>query len=195
MFDIHSIRLKKRQQCLSLTNQQQKRHAEKIQAQLLSLTLFQESHKIGFYIDDQGEVETKRIIESAWQAKKHCYLPSLHPQQKQLLLFLSYTTSTILHHNRYGIPEVPFHARQVCFPWELDIIILPLVTFDHHCHRIGRGAGFYDRTLCFKKYHKESKPSLIGLAHELQKIEKIEPNTWDVQLDYILTEKDIYSSK
>jgi 5-formyltetrahydrofolate cyclo-ligase len=33
---------------------------------------------------------------------------------------------------------------------------------------------------------------LIGVAHELQRVERIVPQDWDVRLDMIVTEQAIY---
>ena len=76
------------------------------------------------------------------------------------------------------------------------MIFLPVVAFDINGNRLGRGAGYYDRTLAFVNEQIEQgthiKPCLIGLAYEFQKIEQIITDKWDVALDIIVTENNIY---
>ena len=70
-----------------------------------------------------------------------------------------------------------------------------MVGFDTKGNRLGMGAGFYDRTFNFKLSEKINTPLLIGLAYECQKLDNLTPNSWDVPLDYIITEDTIYDCK
>src|SRR5450756_623 len=67
-----------------------------------------------------------------------------------------------------------------------DIVLVPLAAFDRSGHRIGYGAGHYDRTLA---QLRKSRPVVaIGLAFAVQEIETIPTLPHDVRLDYVLTE-------
>ena len=55
------------------------------------------------------------------------------------------------------------------------------------------GGGFYDRTLAYLQHRRYwRKPVLMGLAHEVQKADQLESQSWDIPLDYIVTEKQRY---
>jgi len=54
------------------------------------------------------------------------------------------------------------------------------------------GGGFYDRSFAFRKNPGSINPVLIGVAHELQKVDQIVPEEWDVQLDMIITDQAVY---
>ena len=69
-------------------------------------------------------------------------------------------------------------------------MLVPLVAVDLNGNRIGHGAGFYDKTFSFLK--SESGPELIGLAHEFQICSSIDPEPWDVPLDLLVTENEVY---
>jgi len=56
-------------------------------------------------------------------------------------------------------------GRGELFP---DIVIVPLVAFDHQLQRLGRGGGFYDATLC--DLHSRKKIVSIGLAYDVQSL-------------------------
>ena len=47
----------------------------------------------------------------------------------------------------YGIPEPDPERSDRLEPHELDLIVCPCVAFDDHFHRLGMGAGYYDRYL------------------------------------------------
>lgn len=74
-----------------------------------------------------------------------------------------------------------------------DFIILPLLAFDNNLARLGMGGGFYDRSI---EEIKAQNPDLvtIGLAYEFQRSAGSLPveNT-DQKLDFIVTEKNIFS--
>ena len=67
-----------------------------------------------------------------------------------------------------------------------EIIIVPIVAFNDNCFRIGYGGGFYDRYFVNKKILK------IGVAMEFQKKE-FHVEHYDIAMDYIFTERRIYS--
>ena len=47
----------------------------------------------------------------------------------------------------------------------------------------------------FRKTPGNGSPLLIGVAHELQKVEHLEPEEWDVPLDMVVTDKATYPVK
>ena len=95
--------------------------------------------------------------------------------------------------NRFGIPEPSLRQHRIALPWALDVILVPLVGFDSACRRLGMGGGFYDRTLGFLRHRTHwRRPTLIGLAHECQRVAELEAQPWDVPLDMVVTEKRVY---
>ena len=59
-----------------------------------------------------------------------------------------------------------------------------------------RGAGFYDRCLQHLRAGRRwRRPKLIGLCYELQRVAQLDARAWDVPLDALLTEKDLYLLK
>ena len=160
-----------------------------IRDKLLSLPIFHHSRHIAIYFAVRGEVATAPIIETIWAQNKNAYLPIV--TVNNLLNFVLYKKNDKLTTNQYRIPEpIPSPQRNIT-PQDLDLVIVPLVGFDQNCNRLGSGAGFYDRTFAFRK--NCPKPPLIGIAYELQKT-NLQPEIWDVTLDYIITEKNIYVS-
>jgi 5-formyltetrahydrofolate cyclo-ligase len=82
----------------------------------------------------------------------------------------------------WGIREPPADAPEV-FP---DIVIVPLLAFDRRGHRLGYGAGHYDRTIARLR---AMKPVIaIGIAFAAQQIDEVPATPRDERLDLMLTE-------
>ncbi|MGA9423336.1 MAG: 5-formyltetrahydrofolate cyclo-ligase, partial [Rhodanobacteraceae bacterium] len=75
---------------------------------------------------------------------------------------------------------------------ELDVVLVPLVAFDRHGHRLGFGGGYYDRAFAFLHGRDmPGSPLLIGIAYAMQELPRIEASAWDVRLDYVATENEL----
>ena len=157
-----------------------------IQDKLLQTDAWQSSNSIGAYFSHNGEVNCDLIIDAAWAAQKSCYLPVLVGQQQ--MQFREFNQDSQLVKNHYQIAE-PVNTN-IKSPEDLDLVCVPLVAFDQDCNRLGLGKGFYDRTFAFKQL--QSRPLLIGLAYQLQLAENLLTATWDVPLDAVITEDNIY---
>jgi len=87
--------------------------------------------------------------------------------------------------------EPIFNRENILAPWELDLVLLPLVGFDEHGNRLGMGGGFYDNTFQHIKKHKTA--AFIGLSYECQKVESCPHEPWDLSLDAVITPERHYS--
>jgi len=145
------------------------------------------SQTIAGYLAVNGEVDLQPLFEWAWYQGKTCYLPVvLH----QVLAFVPYTPHTVLVRNRFGILE-PHVTESTCFlpASDLDLVLTPLVAFDAQGNRLGRGAGYYDRSFSFLLNSPGlCKPYLIGIAYEWQKTDLLTPAPWDVPLHAVATD-------
>ena len=59
-------------------------------------------------------------------------------------------------------------------------------------NRLG-GGGYHDRTLAYLKRRSHwHRPTLIGMAHECQRLLYINTQSWDIPLDGIVSENGLY---
>ncbi len=70
-----------------------------------------------------------------------------------------------------------------------NTVLLPMNGFDREGYRLGYGGGFFDRTL---ESLRNSKPLVIGVSFELGAIATIQPQPWDIPMDYVVTERGVY---
>jgi 5-formyltetrahydrofolate cyclo-ligase len=78
-------------------------------------------------------------------------------------------------------------------PRWLDLVLVPLVGFDPRGHRLGMGAGLYDRHFAFLRHRRAwQRPLLVGVAFEAQKVARLEESVHDVQLHGVVTERGVY---
>ena len=93
--------------------------------------------------------------------------------------------------NRYGIPE-PVAPREWFAPFQLDLVLVPLLAFDRRGHRLGHGGGYYDRSFAFlKDQGRPTEPLLVGVAYAFQEVEDLKAEAWDVPLDYVATDHEL----
>src|SRR6185503_11567136 len=67
-------------------------------------------------------------------------------------------------------------------------VLLPMNGWDQQGYRLGYGAGFFDRTLA----SPEKKQAVSGVTYELAKMETIHPQSWDIPVDFVVTERGVY---
>jgi 5-formyltetrahydrofolate cyclo-ligase len=188
------LRKLKRNQRRALPESIQKRHSQALCENITRHAMYKNCTRLACYIANDGEIDPYLIIEHASFAGKKVYLPVLSPLRNSLY-FAPYTAGDKLNLNRFSIPEPTCHPTQWIKARQLDLLLMPLVAFDVMGSRLGMGGGFYDRTLAYLRCRRHwKKPTLAGLAHEIQKTEQLSRQNWDIPLDYIVTEQQIYTT-
>ncbi len=187
------LRIAIRAQRRQLSVRSQISHSRLMTRQASKCKALQTSKRIAFYFASDGEMDPSPLVERASMAGKNCYYPVLRERPANALWFAEHVPPKPLKANRFGIPEPAMPHHRITPPWGLDLIVLPLVAFDLSGNRLGMGGGYYDRTLSFRRGRKHWKgPKLIGLAHELQRVDCIPINDWDIPLDAVITESAYY---
>ena len=67
-------------------------------------------------------------------------------------------------------------------------VLLPMNGWDPQGYRLGYGAGFFDRTLA----SLSKRPVVVGVAYELARLDTIHPQSWDIPMDFVVTERGVY---
>lgn len=180
-----------RQKRRNLTRAQQRNAAQQLAKQIRQHPVFLRSKRIACYMADDGEISMTFVMDVLEKMGKQCYLPILHPLRQNLLWFGKFRRGDRLSVNYFGLEEPPAD-KHTLKSWAIDLVLMPLVGFDRRGHRLGMGGGFYDRTFAFKKTNsRPHQPVLMGVAHSCQEVETLSVESWDVPLDYIVTESEV----
>jgi 5-formyltetrahydrofolate cyclo-ligase len=150
---------------------------------LSSLPHWGACQQLGLYYPGEEEFDCMPMAELARNRGVELYLPVIG--EDMALTFAHWAADARLQSNRYGIPEPDSAAARIELS-DLDLVVVPLVGWDRQGGRLGMGGGYYDRTLS-----AGPRPTVIGLAYAAQEVELVPMASWDVPLDYVLTEREL----
>ncbi|RON28290.1 MULTISPECIES: 5-formyltetrahydrofolate cyclo-ligase [Pseudomonas] len=177
----------------ALTPSQQRDAARGLYKQLAQHPLFRRAKHISLYLPTDGEIDPRLLMRAAQRRGKAIYLPVLSAWPRTKMVFQRIHPGEKLKPNRFRIPEPRHNIARQRKVWALDLVLLPLVGFDDVGGRLGMGGGFYDRSLAYLARRKNwRKPTLLGLAHECQKVQRLAQASWDVPLQGTVTDKAWY---
>ncbi len=152
----------------------------------------QRARTVACYIAMPGEFPTETILEGLLEQGKRVYVPIVDRYHHRKMVFQRYKSGAPMRQNRYGISEPVIRSREQLSAARLDLVIMPLLGFDHCGRRIGMGGGYYDTSLAFRlERWRVKKTKLLGLAFDVQHCHQLERKPWDVPLDAVLTESGI----
>lgn len=190
-----ALRRQLRQSRRQLSTADQRQAARNLYRQLSQHPLFRRARDIALYLPNDGEIDPRPLLQAAQRRGKRTYLPVLNAWPRTRMAFQRLMPNEALKPNRFGIFEPSFKRARQRKVWTLDLVLMPLVGFDEGGGRLGMGGGFYDRSLAYRKRRKKGhKPTLLGLAHECQKVDKLPLERWDVSLAATLTDKRWYET-
>lgn len=197
MTDILEKRKRLREEKITARNQlsfdERSLFSEQISEKLLGIKEFQKSQKIMVYRSVKGEVCLDSFIQAAEALGKSLAYPLCISDTEMIALQPERALSegrSPWKAGRFGIQEPIREASIEFLPEEIDLIICPCTVFDEHRNRMGMGAGFYDRYL--KKCINAVK---VAVAFEVQKVEHIPTENWDIVMDAVITEKRIFRKR
>lgn len=192
MESVTEIRNRIREDRRAVDPQLRAANSSKICQRFLKLDSFKSADCIAAYLAFDGEADPMELMISAVDSGKRVFLPIIVGKSKPLS-FAPWTPSTKMVNNRFNILEPDVDPAQWLPATELDFVVNPLVGFDEQCNRIGVGGGYYDRTFAFlNEPDAVKKVILVGFAFELQRLPSVQPQSWDVQLDSVVTQSHVY---
>lgn len=183
-FDVTKEDIRRRVLALreSQSQEEKKRKDKAIFDRLLSVPAFAQAREFFTYLSHKGEVSTDLLL-AKFLGKKIVVVPKI---ESEAICLYELTSTDEWRSGPYNIRE-PVHCLSKSQWDSIDVAIIPGVAFDETGHRIGFGGGYFDRFL--KKLHCTT----IGFAYELQMIDKVPVHSYDVPVDFIVTEKRLLS--
>lgn len=129
------------------------------------------------YLAMDSEIDPKRLAARAASGQPIAY-PWFADREADMLFRLD---DASLVRGPFGVIQ-PDAGQPIIQP---DWIIVPLIGADRAGHRIGQGAGHYDRALGAMR--AKADITTIGLAWDMQLIDSVPADPWDQPLDMIIT--------
>ncbi|MDW7771413.1 MAG: 5-formyltetrahydrofolate cyclo-ligase [Desulfobulbaceae bacterium] len=177
----------------ALPETEQETRSSRICANLFKLTQIRNASTVFVYMHFRSEVQTAEFINFCLCHGKNVTIPYTLPDEKQLLAIGITDLDLDLEPGYCGIlePAGRIVKRAECSPRNIDVVIVPGAVFDRTGGRLGYGGGFYDRFLALKA----CRAFRIGLAYEMQMIEKVPVEQHDQLMDLVVTEANIYDCR
>lgn len=123
------------------------------------------------------EVDTHAAVEALAAEGKRVILPAVIGEG--LMELRRFTGPADLREGAYGIMEPS--GELFTDLGSIDLIVVPGMSFDAHCHRLGRGKGYYDRFLALTPHVYK-----IGICFDFQKKTFVPFSEHDVPVDAVL---------
>lgn len=159
------------------------RKSDEIWKRLVEVPPFQTASTALFYVSFGSEVETTMMRRLARELGMTVACPRSKPGDKTMR-FHVLASDDELSPGAYGIlqpaPECPLADLKDA------VVLVPGVVFDRRGHRLGFGAGYYDRWLAGEG---KNLPS-IGLAFHEQVVEAVPQEPHDIPVDWLVTDKE-----
>ena len=154
---------------------------------ILTLPLWEQTYfHIFLPITEQKEINTEFILHVLSGKDKEIIVSKADFATRKMTHFLL-TDNTKIKKNEYNIPE-PVDGIEIPST-KIDVVFVPLLTFDKKRHRVGYGKGFYDTFL------SECKPDVIKIGLSFFEPEELITDVFegDIRLDYCVTPDSIHS--
>jgi 5-formyltetrahydrofolate cyclo-ligase len=143
------------------------------------------ARRIALYAAVSGEPPTRGIFDALAAAGRTLLLPRVVPGRR--LEFGVVARWEDLRPGRYGVLE-PDAGAVVAPPAQEDLVLVPGLAFDDAGHRLGRGAGHYDRAF---PPGAAAAPLLIGVAYALQIVASVPHGSGDRAMDALCSERSL----
>jgi len=121
------------------------------------------------------------------------WLQANHPAIKIIVPRADFETALMTHHEYTGAENLVKNLYDILEPQpmnphtgNIDMVLIPLLAFDWHGHRVGYGKGFYDRFL------RATSAKKIGISLFLPEEEITDADEHDVRLDLCLTPEGVF---
>ena len=163
------------QQRRIMTPEQVQEQSALVVAQIEQMSCFREAKTVLLYYPIHNEVDLRPLL-SKYEGQKTFLFPVTHRHSIEVR---PYDGEDMMRKWRLGVPE----PQTETFKGSIDLILVPGVVFDQHCHRIGRGGGYYDRFL--SKHRSATK---VGVCYSFQLKKHDVPHTrYDRKMDRVVT--------
>lgn len=142
---------------------------------------------VALFLPTDGEPDLEPSVAGLRATGWFPHLPVVGPGRS--MAFAPWQPGAELRPNRFGVAEPVVPAGALVGAERMDVVVVPCVGLDREGHRVGFGAGFYDRALAGLPV---GRPLVVGVAFEVQVVDEVPVRPWDVPVDVVLTEAGVH---
>jgi 5-formyltetrahydrofolate cyclo-ligase len=130
------------------------------------------------------EIDIRPLLLALHERGHKVVLP-VTPKRGNPLTFRLWRPGDVLQPERFGT------FRPIGDEAVPDFLLVPLLAFDRRGHRLGYGAGFYDRTLAGLPEGRDA----LGVAYAGQEVPEVPAGPTDMRLDAVATDNGVIFCK
>ena len=160
-----------------------------MQQRLLSTETYLAAAKIVLYAPLGREVETDLLAADALLSHRRLYYP-IADRKDRRIRFGEVSDISELRVGAFGILEPPSTAALEAEALGAALVCVPGIAFTPDAARLGRGGGYYDRSLA--EFSVEAVT--VGLAYSFQLIDRLPEQAHDRRLNFVVTESAVYAA-
>jgi len=177
----------------TLTESERTKWSRRICYRLIDLPIVRDAEVVFVYMHFRSEVQTGEFIDHCLRQGKVVAIPHTLSEEKRLLSVRITDRQLDTEPGYCGIPEPrPGLLRGADFvPEKIDVAIVPGSVFDRAGGRLGYGGGYYDRFL----FREARRAFRIGLAYDMQIVDRVPVERHDQLMDLVVTESNIYDCR
>jgi 5-formyltetrahydrofolate cyclo-ligase len=163
-----------------------KKRSKIIAEKFFGTAYYNNSNNILIFYPFRSEIDVTIIIRQALKNKKNIILPRIHDQE--LKLFYVDNLKKQLERGAYGIMEPIIGLCRPAKISDIDLVVVPGISFDKNLNRLGYGGGYYDKLLL----HIPEGVKKIALCFDIQVVDSIPVSEHDIKVDILITDTKIY---
>lgn len=177
-----------RERLRAIPSDQRDRRSGRACRGLVALEPFGRASTVMMFLSMSDEVDTTAAIQEAWRMGKTVAVPKVDWVLHSMVPVAVQSLDQGLVAERGGLRS-PVGGR-VVGPDQIDLVVAPGLGFDRQGHRLGRGAGFYDRFLADPRV----RACRCGLCYVEQIVDAIPVTETDQTMDWVVTDAQVFSS-
>lgn len=156
---------------------------QRITAALLDMEEWKAANTVFLYLSVGREPDTHALLARAWQEGKRVVVPRC--LKGGVMEARGIASLEGLVPKSFGILE-PDDSFPLVPPEEIDLVVTPCVAVDRRLHRLGHGAGYYDR------YLPQVHCLVLCLCRGVSLLEEVPVDGLDVAVNGVITEDGLF---
>ncbi len=180
-----AIRQEFKKKIKQISLQERRKQEQQICQQLCRLDVWKNAKTIALTLPMEHELNLDYVFKKAKECNKQIVVPITRPHHQ--MVFVKYDEYGLVKQNNFGIREPIFELSEICPKTQIDLVIVPGVSYSKSGDRVGFGGGYYDRFL------EDFTKVKLSLAYDFQLYEETiwQREETDITLDMVITWKGV----